>query len=196
MKTAVFARIFKSTMMSSASNAAFTIFALLQVSAMQPAIAYDDTNKGAFESNNHPLAVIPAAGDAPIDSVNGGSGALLENADIAIGSVLKSHHFNRYSHLDYNETHNGLYLAVNNWSVGTYRNSADKRSTVITYNSSWFEKRYLEIEFLAGIANGYEGWEYAQGDYLAVLGVSARFGYLRTVLLPDAIALGVEVPLN
>jgi hypothetical protein len=52
------------------------------------------------------------------------------------------------------------------------------------------------MNLLAGLANGYEGWENAQGDYLLILGVSTQLGYLKTVLSPDAIALGVEFPLN
>jgi hypothetical protein len=120
----------------------------------------------------------------------------LERADIAIGSLLSSHHFSKVSYHDYNETHNGVYININNWSLGTYKNSADVQSTVVTYNSRLYGKKLFKMNLLAGLANGYEGWENAQGDYLLILGVSTQLGYLKTVLSPDAIALGVEFPLN
>lgn len=109
---------------------------------------------------------------------------------------MSSHHFSKDSDYDYNETHNGVYININNWSLGTYRNSADVQSTVATYNSRLYENKLFKMNLVTGLANGYEGWENAQGDYLLVLGVSAQLGYLKTVLLPDAIALGVEIPLN
>lgn len=123
-------------------------------------------------------------------NINGG---YLEEAEITIGTILKSYHFSKY---DYNETHNGIYINVNKWSAGTYTNSADNQSVLVTYNPNLYRDESYKINMVVGVANGYEGWEYAQGDYLPILGVSAQWGYLKTVLLPDLVAFGIELPLN
>ena len=54
----------------------------------------------------------------------------------------------------------------------------------------------FKVNLVARIADGYEGWEYAQGDYLPVLGVSAQWTYLKTMLGPDALSFGFELLLN
>ena len=115
---------------------------------------------------------------------------------MSIGTVLKSYHFAKYDYHDYNETHNGVYININKWSAGTYKNSSDVQSTFVTYNPNLYRKELFEVNLVVGIANGYEGWEYAQGDYLPVLGVSAQWKYLKTMLGPDAIAFGIELSLN
>ena len=120
----------------------------------------------------------------------------LEEAEMSIGTILKSYHFSKYDYHDYNETHNGLYINMNNWSAGTYRNSSDVQSTFVTYNPNLYRKASIKINLVTGVANGYEGWEHAQGDYLLVLGVSAQWKYLKTVLVPDSVAFGLEFPLN
>jgi hypothetical protein len=120
----------------------------------------------------------------------------LEENEISIGTILASHHFNKYDYHDYNETHNGLYINVNRWSTGTYTNSADEQSVFVTYNPNIYRGNSIKVNLVAGISNGYEGWEYAQGDYLAILGFSAQWMYLKTVLSYDAVAFGLELPLN
>lgn len=129
-------------------------------------------------------------------SISNNKKGALEEAKIAIGTILRSHHFNKYDYHDYNETHNGVYININRWSTGTYVNSSDEQSVFVTYNPSLYLKGPLEINFVAGISNGYEGWEYAQGDYLPILGVSAQWMYLKTMLSYDALAFGLELPLN
>ena len=118
---------------------------------------------------------------------------LLEVTDLAIGTLLKSHHFNND---DYNESHNGIYLNIDNWAVGTYKNSANVQSSFVTYNSKIYSKRRFEVDLVYGVANGYQGWELAQGDYLPILGFSAQWAYLKTMLSYDVIAFGLELPLN
>ena len=120
----------------------------------------------------------------------------LEHAEMAIGTILRSHHFSKYDYHDYNESHNGIYLSFNEWSLGSYNNSANVRSTFFTYSSGFYQKEYLKLKFMTGVANGYEGWKNALGDYIPILGVSAQWRYLKTILLPDAIAFGLELPLN
>lgn len=117
----------------------------------------------------------------------------LEETDIAFGTILKSHHFVSG---DFNETHNGAYLRVNRWSVGTYTNSSDEQSTFVTYNSVVFKKQALEVNLVAGVADGYEGWDYAQGDYMPLLGVSAQWMQLRALMQFGVVAVGFELPLN
>lgn len=126
-----------------------------------------------------------------------GSG-FLDNNKIAVGTILRSHHFDkdRYDYHDYNETHNGVYLNVNRWSTGTFINSADERSVFVTYNPNVYRKESFAVNMVAGIANGYEGWENSQGDYLLIVGVSAQWKILKTIVSPDAVAFGFEVPLN
>ncbi len=122
----------------------------------------------------------------------------LENNEIAIGTILKSYHFNKdkYDYHDYNETHDGIYIVVNRWSVGTFINSASERSVFFTYNSNLYRNNSIAVDFTSGIADGYEGWENAQGDYLPILGFSAQWTYLKTFLTYDAVTLGIELPLN
>ncbi len=92
--------------------------------------------------------------------------------------------------------HDGVYINNNKWSAGTYKNSADVQSMFVTYNPNLYRNESFKINLVVGVANGYEGWEYAQGDYLPILGVSAQWGYLKTVLAPDALAFGIGLPLN
>ncbi len=117
----------------------------------------------------------------------------LEETEIAFGTILKSHHFVSG---DFNETHNGAYLRVDRWSVGTYTNSADEQSTFVTYNPMIYSHRALQINLVAGVASGYEDWKYAQGEYLPLLGVSAQWTSLRAVMHYGVVAVGIELPLN
>ena len=139
----------------------------------------------------------PAVLDRGVDSyrqlATGSRRGYLEETEISFGTILKSHHFISG---DYNETHNGAYLRVNRWSVGTFTNSADVQSTFVTYNPKIYAKRALEVNLVAGVANGYEGWEYAQGDYLPLLGVSAQWMNLTAVMHYGVVAVGIELPLN
>jgi len=117
----------------------------------------------------------------------------LEKSDLSIGTILKSHHF---SNRDYNETHNGIYLTVEEWSLGSYTNSGYEQSVFVTYNPRIYGRRSFEMNLIAGVANGYEDWEYAQNGYLPLLGVSAQWMYLKTMLSFDMVAVGLELPLN
>lgn len=126
------------------------------------------------------------------------SEGLLEDISIAIGTILKSHHFDKdkYDYHDYNESHDGVYLRINDWSAGTYINSADARSVFLTYHASLYRSNSIMVDLVSGVANGYEGWENAQGDYLPILGVSAQWMYLKSILTYEAVTLGLELPLN
>jgi hypothetical protein len=119
----------------------------------------------------------------------------LETAKIAIGTILKSHHFDTE---DYNDTHNGIYLSVDKWSIGTYTNSIDVQSTFVSYNPELYSTRSksLKVGLVLGVANGYEGWSNAQGDYMPLLGVSALWMNINTILSYDMVAFGFEIPLN
>jgi len=117
----------------------------------------------------------------------------LETTKMKIGTIYRSHHFNNEG---YNESHNGIYLGVANWAVGTYKNSGYQQSTFITYNSQLYQHKSLQVNLVTGVANGYKGWTLAQGDYLPVFGVSAQWMYLKTMMSYDVLAFGVELPLN
>ena len=125
--------------------------------------------------------------------LTGKQGGYLETRKLSIGTILKSHHFNDEN---YNETHNGIYLNIEGWSIGTYRNSGNDQSDFITYSSNMYTHRQIEIDLVAGVADGYEGWDYAQGDYLPILGFSAKWQYLKTMMSYDVVAFGFELPLN
>ena len=120
----------------------------------------------------------------------------VEENKIAIGTILKSHHFDKYDYHDYNESHNGVYININRWTAGTYTNSADEQSVFITYNPNLYTKKSFMVDLVAGVSNGYDGWENAKGDYLPILGVSVQWVYLKTILSYDAAAFGIELPLN
>lgn len=118
---------------------------------------------------------------------------LLEKTKITLGTIYKSHHFNSD---DYNETHSGIYMSVEGWSVGTYENSGNVQSVFVTYNPNLYRGNSLEVNLVTGVADGYDGWDYAQNGYLPVLGVSARWMSLKAILSPNVVAFGLEVPLN
>ena len=118
---------------------------------------------------------------------------LLETTEIFLGAIYTSHHFNGE---DYNETHNGIYVSVKKWSVGTYENSSYEQSTFVTYNPNLYRGKSLEVNLVTGVADGYEGWENAQNGYLPILGISAKWMNLKAMLSPDLVAFGVELALN
>jgi len=118
---------------------------------------------------------------------------ILEESEMAIGTILNSYHFSSY---DFNETHGGLYISMNQWTVGTFLNSVDEQSVMVTYNSNLYKKESFKVDFVAGLANGYERMEYDQNGYLPILGVSAQWGLLKTVFMPNTVAIGIELPLN
>jgi hypothetical protein len=117
----------------------------------------------------------------------------LETTKMKIGTIDRSHHFNDEG---YNESHNGIYLGVANWAVGTYKNSGYPQSTVITYNSQLYQHKSLKVNLVTGVADGYKRWNLARGDYLPVFGVSAQWMYLKTMMSYDVLAFGVKLPLN
>ncbi|MCP4488653.1 MAG: hypothetical protein GY820_15265 [Gammaproteobacteria bacterium] len=120
----------------------------------------------------------------------------LENTDISIGTIIKSHHFKKYSRQDYNESHKGLYINVNEWSVGTYTNSSAQQSVFVTHNTNVYRKNSFAVNIVAGVASGYETWKYAQDDYLPILGASTQWAYLKAILSHNVVAFGIELPLN
>ncbi len=164
------------------------------VSISLNAVASDENNSEATVSALSP-ELEPYDSSAPASP---SSKKALENSKIAIGTILKSYHFDKdkYDYHDYNESHDGVYIVVNSWSAGTYINSASNRSVFVTYNSNLYRNNSIAVDFTSGIANGYEGWENAQGDYLPILGFSAQWTYLKTFLTYDAVTLGIELPLN
>lgn len=141
----------------------------------------------AGESNLSPVMTLPT-----INLTKG----YLEEAELAIGAIIKSYHFSKYDYHDYNEIHNGVYISLNKWSAGTYQNSADDQSVFVTYNPNLYKQESFKVNLVAGVANGYGGWEYAEGDYLLLLGISTQWKYLKTVLAPDSVIFGIELPLN
>jgi hypothetical protein len=120
-------------------------------------------------------------------------GGYLEESDVAVGTIMKSHHFKP---LNYNEAHNGIYFNINRWSFGRYTNSINKQSTVITHNTSLYKKESFEIKSVVGFATGYRDMKYSYGDILPMVGLSAQYMYFKGVLIPEAIVFGVEIPLN
>ncbi len=118
---------------------------------------------------------------------------ILEESEMAIGTILNSYHFSSY---DFNETHGGLYISMNQWTVGTFLNSIDEQSVMVTYNSNLYKKESFKIDLVTGLANGYERMQYDLNGYLPILGVSAQWGVLKTVLMPNAVVIGIELPLN
>ena len=127
-----------------------------------------------------------------IPLLNRGEG-LLATSDVAIGTILTSHHFDNE---DYNETHNGIYLSIDEWTLGTYKNSGNDQSNFVTYNSEIYRKHQLEVDLVIGLADGYGDWELARGEYLPILGFSTKWTYFKTMMSYDVVAFGLELPLN
>ncbi len=118
---------------------------------------------------------------------------LLETTKISLGTIYKSHHFDNG---DYNETHHGIYLSIEGWSLGTYENSGNAQSVFLTYNPNLYRRNSVEVDLVTGVADGYEGWDYARNGYLPILGVSAKWMSLKAMLSPHLLAFGFELPLN
>jgi hypothetical protein len=122
--------------------------------------------------------------------------AYLEKTRLSIGTILKSYHFGQYEDHDFNETHNGLYLNINNWTTGTYTNSTDRQSVFITHNTNLYRKNDFKVDLVTGLANNYDGWKNAQNGYLPMLGASVQWSGLKVMLSYDVAAFGFELPLN
>lgn len=118
---------------------------------------------------------------------------LLETTKISLGTIYRSHHFKKD---DYNETHNGIYLSVEEWSLGTYENSGSEQSVFLTYNPNLYRAHSLEVNLVTGVADGYGNSDYARNGYMPILGVSAKWMNMKAMLSPNVVALGVELPLN
>ena len=117
----------------------------------------------------------------------------LDRTKIVMGTILKSHHFDGE---DYNESHNGIYLGFDKWSIGTYKNSSNVQSTFVSYNPNIYSAKSFKVNLVAGVVDGYEGWGNAQGDYLPILAVSTLWMNTRITLSYDVVAFGLELPLN
>ncbi len=146
-----------------------------------------------YEFNTIANSAVSIGSDSYHPSDTNRKKGLLETTKITMGTIYKSHHFRNN---DFNETHNGVYLSVSGWSLGTYENSGNTQSTFVTYNPNLYRSKSLELNLVTGVANGYEGWKYSQNGLLPVLGVSARWMNLKAMLSPDVVAFGLELPLN
>ena len=171
-----------------------TIYALLVALSL-----YTSASQGEADTDIVTSALSPEF-DAYISSypasTRSSTKGFLEETKMAVGVLLTSHHFKKYDDYDYQESNNGIYLNIESWSTGTYRNSADEQSAFVAYNSNLYKNGLFQVGLVTGIANGYDGWQNAQGDYMPILGFSTQWAYLKTILSYDALALGIELPLN
>ena len=126
-------------------------------------------------------------------SLYGEQEAFLQRKQISFGSILKSHHF---SDEPYNDTHGGFYFAVDGWAIGSYENSFYRDSVFFTYDTEIYDSRGLKFNFVTGLADGYAGSPLALDDYLPILGLSAKIKNLKAMLTYNAVAFGLEFPLN
>ena len=155
-------------------------------------LLYTGVSKG-YEFDSIASNAVNFGNDSHYSSTTNRKKGLLETTKITLGTIYKSHHFNDKG---YNETHNGVYVSAVGWSLGTYENSSNAQSVFVTYNPEIYQSNSLEVNLVTGVANGYEGWNYAQNGLLPVLGVSARWMNLKAMLSPDVVAFGLELPLN
>ena len=160
---------------------AILVLLLCSSASMGQEAYFISSNALKLESDAYPL---PAA------NVRRG---LLETTKITVGTIYKSHHFDDEN---YNESHNGIYLSVENWSIGTYENSGNAQSVFVTYNPNLYQTKTLQVDLVAGVADGYHDWKYARDEYLPILGVSAQWMNLKAMVSPAVVALGIELPLN
>lgn len=154
-------------------------------------LLYTGASKGYYFGSipSNAVSRTSASYHLPADQKKG----LLETTKITMGTIYKSHHFNNK---EFNETHNGIYLSAAGWSLGTFENSGNAQSVFVTYNPEIYRKNSLEVNLVTGVANGYEDWKYSHNGMLPVVGVSARWMNLKTMVSPDAVAFGLELPLN
>lgn len=170
------------------------VFLSLLLIAVAPNMVFAEGVKVASIAIGDNFARTEVPGHRPVTALAAGfNEGYLQHNEMAIGTILTSYHF---SNNNSNETHDGIYLSMNEWSAGTFINSVNNQSVAVTYNRKLYRNELFKVSMVTGIANGYEGVDYAQGDYLPILGVSAQWGYLRSTLLPNAVAFGIELPLN
>lgn len=155
-------------------------------------LLFTGTGKAQDVINVSTSAYDPSIDPYHLASSNAQKG-FLEGTRMTIGTIFKSHHFNDD---DFNQAHNGIYVSLENWSMGTFRNSGNTQSNFVAYNPNLYRWSSLEVNLVAGMADGYEDWKYAQNGYLPILGVSAQWQYLKTMLTPNVVAFGIEIPLN
>ncbi len=173
------------------------IFLVLLVSIPVSAAADDNVDSKSLSTSALDPRIEPYIAPKP-SSLPSLKNSFLDENKIAIGTILRSHHFDKdkYDYHDYNESHNGVYLSINRWSMGSFTNSADKQSVFMTYNLELYQNQTFTVDMVTGVANGYEGWENAQGDYLPILGVSTQWAFLKSILTFDSVTFGMELPLN
>jgi len=87
-------------------------------------------------------------------------------------------------------------VSVEGWSVGTYENSGNVQCTFVTYNPNLYRGHSVEVNLVAGVADGHEGWDYTQDGYLPIVGVSAKWMNMKAMLSTSLVAFGLELPLN
>jgi len=113
-------------------------------------------------------------------------------ADTAIGVLLASHHFD--SGYNYNESHAGVYIRHNNWSIGTFTNSYNDQSTFVGYRA--VEGTHFDLSF--AVANGYDhpdagGWD---DEYQFTVALTYKLWVTRTSVTPALVLFGLEAQLT
>ena len=108
-------------------------------------------------------------------------------ADVKIGTMNYSYHYDRSD--DWNETHNGIFLQVDNWTVGTYENSEWHRSQYVAYSAPIADSKYFE--WTVGGATGYE-----KLPVMPLVGVKATYHYVYSLITPTVIAVGLSIPIG
>ncbi|MEM7210158.1 MAG: hypothetical protein AAF434_20220 [Pseudomonadota bacterium] len=121
-----------------------------------------------------------------------GSLGLQVNAnEFAVGYIAGSYHFDR--ELSKNENQNGVYMRYKWFGAGVYTNTMHTTSRFV--GGQWRLKRIGMADFSisAVIADGYEGYKSARGDYLLIPSIDAKFEYMWISIAPKAAFTGVEL---
>lgn len=126
--------------------------------------------------------------------------------DIRCGLLLYSHH--PFAEPDeYNEEHEGAYCSWNGLAIGSYTNSYENSSTLLTYTSILGNWHDVEFSITAGIVNGYpeegesteqedpvkgfDGW----GEYRPWASVNAKYSVFKLYYAYRVWVFGLEFEL-
>ena len=107
-------------------------------------------------------------------------------AEYHIGTITSSYHFDRSK--DYNESHHGIFIARDRWSVGYYENSHNDDSAFVSYHHPMY--KYMSAGFY--LASGYE----KARPLMPIIGVNFHYSIFYAEVTPIVIGFGLSIPIG
>jgi len=112
--------------------------------------------------------------------------------DISIATISYSIHRDACGQdCQYNEKHGGLFLGINGWVVGEFKNSYGNRSVAVGHE--WKLGTWQDLEFSGALllANHYREDDNSRGDYLLIPTLSMDFPIIGNLKIRTSYAVVV-----